>query len=589
MSSQKQTYGDSGALYRRLLTYIAPYKAVFAVSVIAMAVTALSEAAFAALFKPIMDSGFVEPDSEFIAMIPWLIIGIVVVRSVAGFMANYTMSWVGRQVVFDLRRAVFDRMLHLPSSFYDRYSSATLVSKLIYDVEQTAIATTDALTLSVKDLFTALALVGWMLYLDWVLTLTFLVFAPLIGLGINKAAGRFRKSSESIQDSMTGIAQIAKETVNGHQLVKTFGAQQYETEAFERVNQYNRRQTMRKAAVAAAMVPMVVLVMGAALALIISIALERSGAEAITAGAFVSYLAAVMMLMAPIKRLAKINEKIQMGVASAHSMFGILDEETEQDTGRDKLEHPAGEIVFDGVSFAYEHSRFSAVRDIDIHIRPGERVALVGPSGSGKSTLASLLLGFYRPLSGVVRLDARDIGELTLANLRRQIAIVSQETLLFDGTIRSNILYGAPTGSEQRLQEVVKAAHVAEFVERLPKGLETPVGERGARLSGGQRQRIAIARALYKGAPILILDEATSSLDSVSERLVQQATENLAKNRTNIVIAHRLFTVENADRIFVLNEGSIVEEGNHRDLIEQDSLYARLYQTQKMEEQRIAV
>lgn len=589
MTDKRQAYSDSGALYRRLLAYIVPYKRVFTISVIAMAVTALSEAAFAALFKPIMDSGFVEPDAGFIKMIPWLIMAVVAVRAVAGFAANYTMAWVGRQVILDLRRGVFERMLQLPSRFYDRHSSATLVSKLIYDVEQSATATTDALTLSVRDVLTALALIGWLLYLDWVLTLVFLVFAPVIGFGISRAARRFRKSSESIQNSMTGIAQIAKETVNGHQLVKTYGAQEYEKAAFERANQYNRRQALRKATVAAAMVPMIVLLMGAALALIISISINRTGAEAITAGTFVSYLTAVMMLMAPLKRLARINEKIQMGIAAAHSMFSVLDEPTEQDEGSGRLERARGDIEYDDVSFTYEESSFPAVHGINAHVRPGERVALVGPSGSGKSTLVSLLLGFYRPEAGVLRLDGRDVRELTLESLRRQIAIVTQETMLFDGTIGSNILYGSPEHSEERLASAVQAAHVAEFVERLPRGLDTPVGERGARLSGGQRQRIAIARALYKDAPILVLDEATSSLDSVSERLVQEATENLARNRTSIVIAHRLSTVENADRIYVLNEGRIVEEGRHAELIERDGLYTRLYQSQQLEDQRVAV
>lgn len=589
MTAPSQAYGDSGALYRRLLAYIAPYKGVFAVSVAAMALTALSEAAFAALLKPIMDSGFVDPDPGFIAMIPWLIVGVVAVRAVGGFVAQYTMAWVGRRIVFDLREAVFERMLHLPSRFYDRHSSATLVSKLIYDVEQSATATTDALTLSVKDVLTALALIGWLLYLDWMLTLVFLVIAPIIGFGISRAARRFRKSSESIQRSMSGIAQVVKETVNGHQLVKTYGAQKFESSAFERANEYNRRQSMRKAMVAAAMVPMVVLVMGGALAVIISISIGRSGAAAVTAGTFVSYLTAVMMLLAPLKRLAKINEKIQMGIASAHSIFGVLDEEPERDEGTGEMERARGDIELDGVSFSYQQSRFPAVRDIDIAIRAGERVALVGPSGSGKSTVASLLLGFYRPDAGEVRLDGRDVRTLALETLRRQIALVTQETMLFDGSIRANILYGSSDHSEERLAEVVKAAHVAEFLERLPEGLDTPVGERGARLSGGQRQRIAIARALYKDAPVLILDEATSSLDSVSERLVQEATENLTRDRTTIVIAHRLFTVEKADRIFVMNEGCVVEEGRHGDLIERGGLYARLYQTQQLEEQRIAV
>jgi len=588
VSDSSQAYKDSGVLYRRLLAYLAPYKRVFTISVIAMAITALSEAAFAALLKPIMDSGFVDPDARFIAMIPWLVMAVVAVRAVGGFVAQYTMSWVGRQVVLDLRRDVFERMLQLPSKFYDRHSSATLVSKLIYDVEQSATATTDALTLSVRDVLTALALIGWLLYLDSVLTLVFLVAAPLIGFGISRAARRFRKSSESIQDSMTGIAQVAKETVNGHHLVKTYGAQEFEKQSFERANQYNRRQSMRRATVAAAMVPMIVLVMGGALALIIWISVSRTGAEAVTAGTFVSYLTAVMMLMAPLKRLARINEKIQAGIAAAHSMFSVLDAEPEQDEGAGRIERARGEIEFDNVSFTFEESEFPAVHDISFSVSPGQRAALVGPSGSGKSTLVSLLLGFYRPEAGVLRLDGRDIRGLSLASLREQIAIVTQETMLFDGTIRSNIVYGSPEHSEERLRAAVNAAHVAEFVERLPQGLDTPVGERGARLSGGQRQRIAIARALYKDAPILVLDEATSSLDSMSERLVQQATENLARDRTTIVIAHRLSTVENADRIFVLNEGRLVEQGRHVELVERGGLYTRLYRTQQFEEQRLA-
>jgi len=584
-----QRYSDGAILYRRLLGYIAPYKRVFAVSVLAMAVTALSEAAFAALFKPIMDSGFVEPDPAFIALMPFLIMGVIALRAVGGFVSDYTMSWVGRRVVFDLREQVFARLLQLPSSFYDRHSSAGLVSKLVYDVEQSASATTEALTLSVKDVLTALALLGWMLYLDWVLTLVFLVFAPVVGFGIGKAARRFRRSSESIQTSMGGIAQVVKEAVNGHQLVKTYGAQDYEKQSFARANQYNRHQAMKKATVAAAMMPMVVLVMGAGLALIISIAVNRSGAQAITAGTFVSYLTAVMMLMGPIKRLAKINEKIQMGVASAHSIFAVIDEPGEHDEGRAAMQRARGDIELDRVSFAYEQSRFPAVRDISLRIGAAERVALVGPSGSGKSTLASLVLGFYRPDAGVLRLDGRDIRELSLATLRRQIAIVTQDAMLFDGTIRANIVYGSPDHSGRRLDEVVEAAHVAEILARLPEGLNTEVGERGARLSGGQRQRIAIARALYKDAPILILDEATSSLDSVSEHLVKQAIENLVRDRTTVVIAHRLFTVENADRIYVLNEGRLVEQGAHAELIERDGLYARLYQTQQLEVQRVAV
>ncbi len=576
-------------LYRRLLSHLAPYKGVFAVAVIAMVITAVTDASFAALFKPIMDEGFVNPDPAFIKLIPWLLTAVILARALAGFVANYTMSWVGRRVVFDLRQNMFQRLVYLPSKFYDDHSSATLVSKMIYDVEQATTATTDALTLITKDSLTAVALCVWLVYLDWKLTLVFLVFAPLIAFGVSTAARKFRRTSERIQHSMGGIAHVAKEAIVGQHIVKTYGGQAQEIATFQRANNRNRQQAMKNAAVSAAMVPMILIIVGLAIAIVISISVSRSGTEAITAGTFVSYLTAVLMLMAPLKRLAKVNEKVQLGVAAANSVFGLIDELPEYDGGSRVIGRARGSVEYRSVSFRYERAEEQVLTDLSFRIEAGETVAMVGASGSGKSTIAALLLGFYRPDSGAIYLDGIDLKDITLDSLRANIGVVTQDTVLFDDTICNNIVYGHRTHiDEEKLRAVVVAAHVAEFVDRLPKGLDTVVGERGVRLSGGQRQRIAIARALYKDAPILLLDEATSSLDAVSERLIRDATEKLTADRTTLVIAHRLSTIENADRILVVDRGRIVESGRHPELVAQNGLYTRLYRSQMQDQERMA-
>lgn len=575
-------------LYRRLLSHVAPYKRIFAGAVVAMAISAAMEVSFAALIKDIMDHGLVEPDADFIKLIPWLIVGVMLVRAVAGFIGSYCMSWVGRQVVFDLRRLVFDKLVRLPSSYYDDHSSALLVSKLIYDVERTATATTDALTLVTKDTFTAVALIIWMTYLDWKLTLVFFIFAPLITVAVRIASKRFRKTSERIQDSIGGISHVTKEAIIGERIVKTYGGQSFEQDNFYKANQRNRRQEMKRAVVSAAMTPSITLMVGLPIAIIISLVIGRSGPDAVTAGTFTSYMATVLLLMSPLKRLAKVNEKIQMGVAAANSVFSLTDQPSEIDTGTQTLENVKGRIEYRQVSFQYNRSNLAVLKELCLVIEPGQTIALVGASGSGKSTITSLLLGFYRPTDGMITIDGINLEDIRLDSLRRNMAIVSQDTILFDETIRNNITYGhVGEVSKERLDRAVRAAHVAEFTDRLTAGLDTYVGEQGLRLSGGQRQRIAIARALFKDAPILIFDEATSSLDAVSERLVKEATEELLRDRTTLIIAHRLSTIESADRILVLDRGGIVEQGQHQELYELNGLYTRLYRSQ-MREHRLA-
>ena len=533
------------------------------------------------ILKPLLDGGFIEKDPEVIAWFPIAIVAIFLFGGTARFIAQYTMAWIGSRVMYDIRNAMFTQLCRLPSSFYDQNVSGKLMSKVIFDVQQISNATTKALFVLVKDSISVLGLFGYMLYMNWKLTLLFLIVMPLVGGFVRFISKRFFKTGIGIQKSMGGISSIVQEATEGHQTVKAYNAEQQEAAQFEVVNNKNRRQTVRRSSLAALSVPMMELLAAMGIALVVHYALKEAASGTLTIGEAMSYFGALMLMMGPIKRLTKVNEVIQLGLAAAYSVFGLLDEETETDTGTNELTQPKGAIEYNNVCVTYDTKE--VVSDVSFVIEPGQTVALVGSSGSGKSTLANLFARFYLPSSGNIKLDDVDISDLTLKNLRSHIAFVSQNTVLFNDTIRNNIAYGNGNRNsidEQRLQQAVSVAHVREFLGELPDGIDTEVGEKGIRFSGGQRQRIAIARALYTNAPVLILDEATSALDTESERLVQEAMHELMKNRTTLVIAHRLSTIEHADNILVLDKGRIAEQGTHSELLKHGGLYAMLYNNQ---------
>jgi len=518
-------------LYLRLLGYVRPYWRMFAVAILGMALTAATEPLFPALMKPLLDGKF--GGAGQLWYVPVAIVGIFVIRGVLSFVSDYALAWVGNKVVQDLRNAMFGRMVRLPSTYFDNQ--------------------------------------------------------PVVAVAVKILSGRLRTMSRRGQQAMGGIMHVLEEAIEAHKVVKIFGGQRYEKDRFGAANAYQRGVNMRATVAAAALGPIIHICAAVALAVIVYVALGQTTGETGTAGGFVSFITAMLLLLAPMKRLADVNAPIQRGLAAAESVFSLIDEQEEQDGGTHDPGRVRGEIRFEGVGFRYPEGNRPALEGIDFTIRPGETVALVGASGSGKTTIANLLPRFHSPQTGRILIDGRDYRELTLAGLRANIALVSQEVVLFNDSIAANIAYGAMAGaSREHIVEAARAAYALEYIEALPEGLNTPVGENGVKLSGGQRQRLAIARALLKNAPILILDEATSALDTESERAVQAALEMLMKDRTTLVIAHRLSTIERADKIIVLAQGRIVETGRHGDLLAAGGAYARLHQLQRAEEQGAA-
>lgn len=566
-------------LLARLFRYVRPHWRVFALGVVAMMLTGSTETALPAIMQHLLDDGFGgKGNPQLMWTAPLMIIGLFVGRGMFTFTMNYAMNEVSNSVLYDLRKQMFDRLVQMPVSYFSTHSAGTIIARLVNDVQNVTQSLASVLVIMVRDTCVILGLLGWLLYLNWQLTMIAFVLIPMVALAVGAFSRRMRRLSGE-QLRYTGeLTSVVGEAIHGNPVIKVYAGQEHERSRFAAASRQLQGFARRMTVASSLLVPITQVMAAVAVSLVIALALYQSQQDRTTVGGFVSFLTAMLMILNPLKHLADVNGQLQRAFAAADAVFHFIDEPIENDHGTQEIERAKGALRFEGVRFGYEGSTSLALKGIDLAIKPGETVALVGGSGGGKTTLANLLPRFYSVTDGRILLDDIPIESLKLESLRRQIAWVSQQVMLFNDTIANNVAYGSRRGaSEADVRAALEAAYLTEFVASLPDGINTMIGDNGIRLSGGQRQRLSIARALLKNAPILVLDEATSALDNESERFVQAALDKLMHGQTTLIIAHRLSTIEKADRILVLDDGRIVESGTHAELIELGGLYARLH------------
>ncbi|HCU66876.1 MAG TPA: lipid A export permease/ATP-binding protein MsbA [Rheinheimera sp.] len=575
------THQSSASTFRRLLGYLKHYRFGFLVAILGMIGYASVDVFFLSQFDQFIDRGITQRDMDYLALAPVAVIVLFLLRGVFHFIASYCLNWSGTHIVKDLRQQLFEKMLALPVSYHDQHSTGELISRITYDAEQIKQASSKALVVLIHEGAFVIGLLALMFYNSWQLSAIFLVIAPVIALIVSHVSRRFRQISNNMQGAMGQVTSSAEQMLNGHKVILSFGGKSLEAKRFEEVNNSNRRLDVKLEATRALSVSVIQVIASFALAFVIYLASFPEMLDTLTPGMFTEIITSMMLLLKPLKQLTTVNSDFQKGMAAAATVFSVLDEMPERDTGTRELDRVQGNIEFRNLSFNYPGHDKQVLKDINFSVTAGQTVALVGRSGSGKTTISSLLPRFYEVEQGEILLDGINTKDCTLDSLRRQIAVVSQHVVLFNDTIANNIAYGFQGElTKERLLDVAEKAHVMEFAGQMPKGLDTEIGENGVTLSGGQRQRIAIARALLRQSPVLVLDEATSALDTESERKIQAALDELLKNRTNLVIAHRLSTIENADLILVMDQGQIVERGNHSELLAQNGYYASLYKMQ---------
>lgn len=573
-------------VYRRLWRYVVPYWPIAIAAVVAMAAAAAIETTLIVLLKPLTDQTLVAHNLETARWMPWAFIGIFILRGLAGYISEYSMGWIGRSVISALRRNVFQKFLTLPTRFFESQSVGPLLSRMTYNAEMVAEAGVNVVTVMVRDLVTVVACTGVMLWHSIRLTAFVAIVVPLIAIVVRILSRAFRRYSGRIQESIGDVTRVSEEVLTGNRVVKVFGGHDYEKKRIVEADERNRRQNMKLVGARSMGVAVTQVLFAFGIAGVIYVAGKEAAIGQLSPGTFISFIGAMILMLQPLRRLTNLNASLQRGITAADSLFAIMDEKDEIDTGTFRKDRVDGTVEFRNVYFSYGRDDVGVLTDLSLKVEAGKTLAIVGHSGSGKSTLVSLLPRFYDVDAGTILLDGTPIKEYALDSLRDNLSLVTQDVVLFNDTIANNLAYGElRRRSRADLLQAAEAAHVIDFVKDMPDGLETIVGDRGVLLSGGQRQRIAIGRALLKDAPVLILDEATSSLDTQSERHIQDALNQLMRNRTTLVIAHRLSTVESADRIIVLDKGHIVESGTHRELLKHNGLYANLYRMQFSDEQ----